>query len=138
MWGYGNVPKNRTLEIVVTIDIRRISVLREALASTSVGGCQILTASRGKDSVRRLRTLVLLLRYSGMRIGDVVRLTRDKINGNKLFLYTQKSGTPVYAVLPDFVIAASDRHTFFLEWNWSVGLRRWKLTETSPKAISTR
>jgi integrase len=41
-----------------------------------------------------------------MRIGDVVRVTRDKINGNKLFLYTQKSGVPVYAVLPDFVIAA--------------------------------
>jgi integrase/recombinase XerD len=64
------------------------------------------TASRGKDSARRLRTLVLLLRYSGMRIGDVVRLTREKINANKLFLYTQKSGVPVYAVLPGFVMAA--------------------------------
>ncbi len=31
--------------------------------------------------------------------------TRDKINGNKLFLYTQKSGVPVYAVSPDFVVA---------------------------------
>lgn len=64
------------------------------------------TAPRGKDSARRLRALVLLLRYSGMRIGDVVKLTRDKISGNKLFMYTQKSGVPVYTVLPDFVVAA--------------------------------
>jgi integrase/recombinase XerD len=32
--------------------------------------------------------------------------TRDKISGRKLFLYTQKSGVPVYAVLPDFVVSA--------------------------------
>jgi integrase/recombinase XerD len=63
-------------------------------------------APRGKDSAHRLRTLVLLLRYSGMRIGDVVKLTREKFTGNKLFLYTQKSGVPVYVVLPDFVISA--------------------------------
>ena len=43
-----------------------------------------------------------------MRIGDAVKLTTDKINGNKLFLYTQKSGVPVYTVLPDFVIRALD------------------------------
>jgi integrase/recombinase XerD len=77
--------------------IRILAALPEYLEGTS---------SRGKESARRLRTLVLLLRYSGMRIGDVVRLTRDKFNGNKLFLYTQKSGVPVYAVLPDIVIAA--------------------------------
>jgi len=65
-------------------------------------------APSGKDSARRLRALVLVLRYSGMRIGDVVRLTSDKIIGNKLFLYTQKSGVPVYAVLPDFVVCALD------------------------------
>jgi len=41
-----------------------------------------------------------------MRIGDVVRLTADKIDGNKLFLYTQKTGVPVYTVLPDFVVRA--------------------------------
>jgi integrase len=65
-------------------------------------------APSGKNSARRLRALVLLLRYSGMRIGDAVKLTIDKINGNKLFLYTQKTGVPVYTVLPDFVVRALD------------------------------
>jgi len=60
-------------------------------------------SSRGKESAHRLRTLVLLLRYSGMRIGDVVKLSCDKVRGRKLFMYTQKSGVPVYSVLPDFV-----------------------------------
>jgi integrase/recombinase XerD len=63
-------------------------------------------ASRGKESAHRLRALVLLLRYSGMRIGDVVKLTCDKLSGRKLFMYTQKSGVPVYTVLPDFVVSA--------------------------------
>ena len=61
-------------------------------------------ASSGRNGARRLRALVLTLRYSGMRIGDAVKLTSGHISGNKLFLYTQKSGVPVYTVLPDFVV----------------------------------
>ncbi len=54
----------------------------------------------------RLKTLVLLMRYSGMRIGDAVSLSVDRLEGKRLFLYTQKTGTPVYTVLPDFVLKA--------------------------------
>ena len=63
-------------------------------------------AHNGRENVARLRTLVLLLRYSGMRIGDAVSLTVDRIAGNRLFLYTAKTGTPVYTVLPDFLVKA--------------------------------
>ena len=62
----------------------------------------------GKASAYRLRGLVLLLRYSGMRIGDAVRLRVDRITGNKRFLYTQKTDVPVYAVLPGFVARTLD------------------------------
>lgn len=65
--------------------------------------CVEHTAPLGKDNARRLRSLVLVLRYSGMRIGDVVRLTTDQINGNKLTCYTQKTGVAVNIVLPNFV-----------------------------------
>jgi len=41
---------------------------------------------------------------AGMRIGDSVRCGVDRISGDKLFLYTQKTGVPVHCVLPDFVI----------------------------------
>ena len=62
------------------------------------------TAPRGKDNARRLRSLVLVLRYSGLRLGDAVKLTTDQISGNKLMLYAQKTGVPVNSVLPEFVI----------------------------------
>jgi integrase len=57
---------------------------------------------------RRLRALILLLRYSGLRISDAVTLSRDRINAGKLFLYTSKAGTPVFCPLPDIVTEALD------------------------------
>lgn len=60
--------------------------------------------SAGLANAQRLKAFVLLLRYSGMRIGDCVKCSIDRIDGNRLFLYTQKTGTPVRSVLPDFVL----------------------------------
>lgn len=54
----------------------------------------------------RLNTLVLIMRYSGMRISDSVTLSADRLDGKRLFLYTQKTGVPVYTVLPDCVLQA--------------------------------
>jgi integrase len=60
----------------------------------------------GVDNIRRIRALVLLLRHSGLRIGDAVALNRSRVKGDKLFLYNAKTGTPVYVPLPDFVLTA--------------------------------
>jgi len=57
-----------------------------------------------KLNVVRLRALVLLLRYSGLRIRDVVTLERDRIVNGKLFLYTAKNGNP--RVLPPAAVRA--------------------------------
>jgi integrase/recombinase XerD len=62
------------------------------------------SARAGVANAQRLKAFVLLLRYSGMRIGDTVRCGIDRITGNKLFLYTQKTGVPVHSVLPDFAV----------------------------------
>jgi integrase len=62
----------------------------------------------GSANRRRMRALVLLLRYSGLRIGDAVTLSSERIDGDKLFLYNSKAGTPVYCPLPPFVIMALD------------------------------
>jgi len=64
---------------------------------------------RGSQNARRLRGLVLLLRYSGMRIGDAVNLTTQRIARNRLFLYTQKTGVAVNTILPEFVVHALER-----------------------------
>ena len=74
----------------------------------------------GAPNAQRLRAFVLLLRYSGMRIGDAVQCGPSRIDGKRLFLYTQKTGVPVYCVLPDFVTAgleasprSSERYYFW-------------------------
>jgi integrase len=57
----------------------------------------------GQANALRLRAFVLVLRYSGMRLGDVASLSTDRLVGQKIQLYTAKTGTPVYCVLPQFV-----------------------------------
>lgn len=59
-----------------------------------------------KANAIRLRALVLLFRYSGLRIRDAVTLPRNLVLGDKLFLFTAKTGTPVYCPLPTVVMNA--------------------------------
>jgi len=73
---------------------------------TACDGLQISTPIEGKLNAHRLKTLVLLMRYTGMRVSDAVALSTDRLDGKRLFLYTQKTGVPVYTVLPDSVLKA--------------------------------
>jgi integrase/recombinase XerD len=58
----------------------------------------------GRVNAQRLRALVQLLRFSGLRIRDAVTLHKDRIVNGKLLLYTAKTGTPVHIPLPEFVV----------------------------------
>jgi integrase len=49
---------------------------------------------------KQLRAFILLLRYSGLRIGDAVSIERDRLTGGAVFLFTAKTGTPVRCPLP--------------------------------------
>ena len=49
-----------------------------------------------------------VLRYSALRISDVVRLTQDRINEGRLFVRAAKNGGPIRLPLPPFVLAALD------------------------------
>src|SRR5260370_951606 len=71
---------------------------------TACDGLQISTPIEGKLNAHRLKTLVVPMRYTGMRVSDAVTLTTDRLDGKRLFLYTQKTGVPVYTVLPDSVL----------------------------------
>ena len=57
-----------------------------------------------KNKARRVRALVLLLRYAGLRISDAIGCDADRLQSGKLFLYTQKTGQHVYCPLPAFVV----------------------------------
>jgi integrase len=62
----------------------------------------------GRDNALRLRALVLLLRYSGLRISDAVGCPVDRLVSGKLKLRTQKTGTDVYIPLHDSVVVELD------------------------------
>jgi len=73
-----------------------------------LGALEPYGKSAGIRNAQRLRAFVLLLRYSGLRIGDATQLDVSRVDGNKLLLHTQKTGVPVYCVLPDLVVEALD------------------------------
>src|SRR5260370_28073454 len=53
--------------------------------------------------------MVLLLRHSGLRIADAVMLKRRRVKDGRVFLYTAKTGAPVWLPLPDEVIYALNK-----------------------------
>lgn len=62
--------------------------------------------SLGLDNRARIRAFVLLLRYSGLRLQDAVTLEKIRLRDGNLFLYTQKTGTPVYIPMPPHAVQA--------------------------------
>jgi integrase/recombinase XerD len=56
-----------------------------------------------KGRRRQMKAFVLVLRYTGLRIGDVVALRKDLIRDGKLCLRTAKTGTQVWIPLKDEV-----------------------------------
>ena len=52
----------------------------------------------------RLRAITLLLRWGGLRIGDVVTLERSRLHKDSILLYQAKTGLPVYVPLPHHVV----------------------------------
>jgi site-specific recombinase XerD len=72
----------------------------------------------------RLKAFILVMRWTGLRILDVTTLERRRIRNGKLLLYTTKTGAPVYAPLPPFVLKAlaemkplPDSHKDYFFWS---------------------
>lgn len=55
---------------------------------------------------QRARTLLLLLLYTGLRVGDVAGLKRSSLTGNRLRLRTMKTGHPMFLEIPGDVVEA--------------------------------
>jgi integrase len=63
-----------------------------------------LAARDGQWRRQRVRAMLLLLRWSGLRISDAAKLERSKLSADgKLFLRTPKTGQSVYVPLPPSV-----------------------------------
>jgi integrase/recombinase XerD len=85
-----------------------------------------------------IKAFALLLRWSGLRIADAVTLKREKLAGDRLFIYTAKTGTPVHIPVPPEVteaLSAIPETSEYFCWNghgkqvtrvanWEAALRR--------------
>ena len=94
---------------------------------------ELLAATKERDAESRynaqkvgahLRAIFLLQRWTGLRIGDVVKLPKSSLKGNVLTLVTQKTGEKMEAVVPDHVVKAlnalpsrKEEHPDY--WFWS-------------------
>ena len=113
----GVKPPKVTAPPTLPFDRKEFDNILEACDKFSVSG-------RYKEQNRtRVKALVLVMRHSGLRIGDAVLLKRERIQNGRLFLRTQKTGTPVYLPLPPEVLSALKElehvHPEYFFWNGS-------------------
>ncbi len=73
---------------------------------------------------QQLRAIFLVQRWTGLRIGDVVKLPKSSLKGNLMRLATQKTGEEIERVVPDEVVKAlaslplrKEEHPDY--WFWS-------------------
>jgi site-specific recombinase XerD len=81
-------------------------------------GLQASAQPSARLGAHRVKTLILLMRYTGLRVSDAVTFSTDRLNGKKIFLYTAKTGVPVYSILPDFVLRELDATPRVTETNY--------------------
>jgi integrase/recombinase XerD len=110
-WESGWIPNNPASKLKAprTTDPPTMPFSREEVDRIMLACQQYQNRGRaGQINVQRLRALVLLLRFSGLRIRDAATLRRERIVNGKLLLYTAKTGTPVYCPLPEVVVQGLD------------------------------
>ena len=108
-WESNWIPNNPAskLKAPKTMDPPTLPFSRDEL-NRILQACELYRGGRGqagRANAQRLRALVLLLRFTGLRIRDAVTLRRDHMVNGKLLLFTAKTGTPVYCPLPEAVVA---------------------------------
>lgn len=82
----------------------------EKILTACTGYQEKATKHRPNDPLP-MRAFVLVLLFSGLRIRDVVTLSKDKIKDEKLFLRTAKTGTHVSVPLPAVCLDALSQIT---------------------------
>jgi integrase/recombinase XerD len=132
---FGWVEKRKWIDSNPAMGLSSILVrVQPTLPFTNVEQAAILNAcdryptrnAFGYDNRARMKAFILLLRWTGLRIRDVVTLEWSRIVDGRVFLYTQKTGTPVWVPVPDVVstaVNALPRTTKYVFWS-GVGLEK--------------
>lgn len=72
----------------------------------AVDKCGTIFDREGENIAKQVKAFTLLERYTGMAIGDVAKLRKDEVDGNKIIVNRKKTGEPVWTAVPPFVIEA--------------------------------
>ncbi len=90
----------------VTDDPPADPISKEDLAGP-IGAIERMPTRGGEDNMShdRLLAMIFLLRHTGLRIGDIVQFSTDRLRGNSAFVHMAKTGNPVWVPLPEFVVA---------------------------------
>lgn len=72
-----------------------------------VGAIERMPTREGEKNMShdRLLAMILLLRHTGLRIGDIVRFSTDRLKGHSVMLRMAKTKNPVWLPLPEFLVA---------------------------------
>ncbi len=94
------------LKAPVTDDPPADPISKEDLAGL-IGAIERMPTRGGEDNMShdRLLAMIFLLRHTGLRIGDIVQFSTDRLRGNSAFVHMAKTGNPVWVPLPEFVVA---------------------------------
>jgi integrase/recombinase XerD len=110
----------RKLKRPTVADVPTMPYTREEVTGL-LAACEQFTDWHGQtdqENALRVRAFILFLRYSALRISDAASCPVDRLQANRLFLYTQKTGVRVYIPLPSFVLAALDACPRKSEQHW--------------------
>ncbi len=99
----------KKLKAPMTEDPPADPISNEDLADL-IGAIERMPTREGEANMShaRMNALILLLWCTGLRISDAVRFSTDSLKGNSAFLYTAKTGNPVWLPLPEFLVAKLD------------------------------
>jgi integrase/recombinase XerD len=76
-------------------------------------------AGKARKNATRLKALVLLMRFTGLRIRDAVTLRKSAVENGRLFLRMAKTGLGVYCPLPPEVVQALSAFKSETYYFWS-------------------
>jgi integrase len=108
------IERNPALELGrIVVKLKQVAPFTDdemkAIESAAKARIEDETRSKGeRERSKQAYALILLMRYSGLRISDATMLSVDKLVNNRLSLRTQKSGKDISVLLPPPVIDAME------------------------------
>jgi site-specific recombinase XerD len=94
----------QNIEVPRHIRAKEIVPYEESEITRMLAACDEIGQSRYERL--RARAMLLLLRYTGLRISDVASLAKDRIQGGRIYLRTLKTGGLVFLKIPQELLDA--------------------------------